>query len=532
MTLIRKLSFGGLLAGCLTAMSLPAYAGPYEDGVAADSDRNYAASFPAFQKAVEQGHVKAHLKLGNHYQYGKGVSKSANKAIELYKIAGDLGEPTGYAEIGYIYAEGLGTSKSPAKSVEWYRKAAEAGHYLGQYKLGLAYRDGLGVAKNESKATYWFGLGAAQGHMMSRGQMDIMNARGVTAWQPPASNSALPEGSSLYQPNKAAPEPIDKIASLKSKAQAGDVSAQESLGLRYYHGNGVAQSYEDAALWIEKAAIERELEAMVVYARLWENGWGVRQNDGHAKFWYEQAANQGSAEAKAWVDRKTLSSASAVTVAPVAAVTNDNRKKLASYDLGLPAPTPVNMDYVKGLGSACNRKESYYFQYKDQVSIEYLMDMLSDCAAAISEINYIQRQNSNYFAVTDNIYDTIALDISKYRGYTAIFSAYFALLNAGNDNDDLTDDIVCNILQERYKQAKLSEVIDKGNTSQSQGEQELMDQACVNLTDDYDEPGLLHKIGSMVYRVSDGDYDKAIARIVTLQSKSGHGPSAQTLRDN
>ncbi|MEX0999591.1 MAG: SEL1-like repeat protein [Thermodesulfobacteriota bacterium] len=53
----------------------------------------------------------------------------------------------------------------------------------------------------------------------------------------------------------------EDLESIKNKADQGFVEAQYSLGFLYKHGQGVRQSYEEAAKWYRKAADQRHAVA-------------------------------------------------------------------------------------------------------------------------------------------------------------------------------------------------------------------------------------------------------------------------------
>lgn len=60
-------------------------------------------------------------------------------------------------------------------------------------------------------------------------------------------------GLSIGQPVVAASEQTDSIEALKESAKLGNALAQLKLGAMYYAGQGVKQSYTDAAKWLRKA---------------------------------------------------------------------------------------------------------------------------------------------------------------------------------------------------------------------------------------------------------------------------------------
>jgi TPR repeat protein len=89
-------------------------------------------------------------------------------------------------------------------------------------------------------------------------------------------------------------EPIN-LGELQSRAQAGDAKAQVQLGHLYVKGEGVTNSYAEAAKWFRRAADQTNSEALLSLGELYEAGQGVRKDLDQAIKLYRQAAEQGNA---------------------------------------------------------------------------------------------------------------------------------------------------------------------------------------------------------------------------------------------
>jgi TPR repeat protein len=85
---------------------------------------------------------------------------------------------------------------------------------------------------------------------------------------------------------------------LQAKAQAGDASAQFSLGVLYDNGQGVPQDYVQAAQWYRKAAEQGFAAAQYNLAQMYIKGLGVPQDYLEAAQWDRKAAEQGEADAQ------------------------------------------------------------------------------------------------------------------------------------------------------------------------------------------------------------------------------------------
>ena len=104
-------------------------------------------------------------------------------------------------------------------------------------------------------------------------------------------------GSFLYlQPERspaAPPKKVVDVAAVKTKADAGDVQAQKELGDAYAEGNGVAQSFTEAAQWYRLAADHGNAAAAASLGMLYDVGQGVKRDESEAVKWYRKAAEQG-----------------------------------------------------------------------------------------------------------------------------------------------------------------------------------------------------------------------------------------------
>ncbi|MCF6226826.1 MAG: sel1 repeat family protein [Xanthomonadales bacterium] len=81
-------------------------------------------------------------------------------------------------------------------------------------------------------------------------------------------------------------------------AERSNPTAQFSLGLLYDTGEGVQQSYPDAARWYKLAAAQGDAHAQFNLALFYDNGKGMPADNIKAAHWYRQAAEQGIRDAQ------------------------------------------------------------------------------------------------------------------------------------------------------------------------------------------------------------------------------------------
>jgi TPR repeat protein len=85
---------------------------------------------------------------------------------------------------------------------------------------------------------------------------------------------------------------------LRPLAEQGDVRAQYTLGLMYYHGRGVPRNDPEAMRWLRLAADQGHAPAQFNLGVMFSEGHGAAKNEAEAVRWYRLAAEQGNPEAQ------------------------------------------------------------------------------------------------------------------------------------------------------------------------------------------------------------------------------------------
>ncbi len=113
--------------------------------------------------------------------------------------------------------------------------------------------------------------------------------------------SAATSGAEAESQSQDASKPTRLSASeihrLEVKAEAGDATAQSTLGKAYQDGNGVSQDDALALKWLRKAAGQGDAAAENSLGVIYRMGSGVRRDNEEAVRWYLKAAKQGNAKA-------------------------------------------------------------------------------------------------------------------------------------------------------------------------------------------------------------------------------------------
>ncbi|MCB1748490.1 MAG: sel1 repeat family protein [Gammaproteobacteria bacterium] len=85
------------------------------------------------------------------------------------------------------------------------------------------------------------------------------------------------------------------------RAAAGDVDAQNILGVHYYLGLGVPRDFARAAALFEQAALANHADAQRNLAIMYMNGYGVPQDNQRAYGWFFQSHSGGNLRARSYI---------------------------------------------------------------------------------------------------------------------------------------------------------------------------------------------------------------------------------------
>lgn len=107
-------------AFCLVLATAHAWAGPFEDGLAAFDQQQFATALKLWLPLAQQGHRAAQF------------------------------------NVGVLYEKGLGVAQDPAEAARWYLKAAQQGDTEAQYNVGVLYETGTGLGKDIDEARKWY----------------------------------------------------------------------------------------------------------------------------------------------------------------------------------------------------------------------------------------------------------------------------------------------------------------------------------------------------------------------------------------
>ena len=127
-----------LLTLCLLVVALPlfectagvtiAFAGPFEDALAAYDRHEYGTALQLMRPLAEQGSAEAQNGMGALNYHGYGVTQDFKEALKWYRLAAAQGHLNAQVNLGSMYYEGEGVAEDLVHSHMWLSIAAERGY--------------------------------------------------------------------------------------------------------------------------------------------------------------------------------------------------------------------------------------------------------------------------------------------------------------------------------------------------------------------------------------------------------------------
>jgi len=97
---------------------------------------NYPLALEHLQKAIQAGHLDAHIFLAELYLSGKGVNRDPWEAAKLLLRAAEKGNARAQCYVGLMYRDGIGLAQQPKLARKWLNASAVQGDTLGMYSWG------------------------------------------------------------------------------------------------------------------------------------------------------------------------------------------------------------------------------------------------------------------------------------------------------------------------------------------------------------------------------------------------------------
>jgi TPR repeat protein len=122
----KRKVIGGILLAAQLMCTVAAFAGPWEDGMAAYNRGDYMPAIRLFRPLAEQGNAKAQNVLGVMFRKGEGVPKNPARARMWFSFAAARGDAKAKAELREVSRTMTAQEISQAEAMA---RACEASNY-------------------------------------------------------------------------------------------------------------------------------------------------------------------------------------------------------------------------------------------------------------------------------------------------------------------------------------------------------------------------------------------------------------------
>ncbi len=250
------------------------------------TNQDYQVAFKNFKKAWEGLYPDAIYMLGVCYEEGKGVQSDLNQAFEFYQAAGKNDSELALLKVAKFYEEGIVVKKSLKTAIEIYVKLTKLKNAYSMYKIGSFYLEGKGLKKSLDNAYTWLNKALTAGSIEAMNYFRFLGSK---------SKSDIRSTEEIY---KAAISHFKK-AEYESAIQFLQIAAKEKnlkaiikLSDIYKEGVGVKESPEKAFKLLLKYKDLDDPELYFKIAKKYEDGDGINSSYIKAALFYELASKQ------------------------------------------------------------------------------------------------------------------------------------------------------------------------------------------------------------------------------------------------
>lgn len=148
-------------------------------GVEAFDNKRYEEALPFLQSAAKAGEAKAQYLLGQMYNYGLGVTASAQISLNMYNKAIAQNYFDAIWGLAAAYSNGKGAvSENQNNTSALLKKLADGGHSVSQYLIGERYRYGFGLPKEPKLAIQYYQMALQNGYKKAAEDLSCMYSAG------------------------------------------------------------------------------------------------------------------------------------------------------------------------------------------------------------------------------------------------------------------------------------------------------------------------------------------------------------------
>jgi len=272
----------------------------------------------AVASKAEQGDAASQNIVGMWYYKGEHYKQSYTKAFKWWSAAAAKKYPEAFANLGMLYRHGQGVEADSVKAVKHYTKSVRYGNgeilrefekcaeqsydAFGAVVAAICYENGYGCNKSLDRTQHFFEIAAKVQSVDAYRELGFIyhkqrkESLSLIMFEKAAS---LGDNAAAYQYAKAVIKTDategnrhEAVFYLQKAAEAGNLQAQNDLGLLYYQGNIVTKDYQNAVKWFTKAAVAGWSLAQWNLVQCLVDGKGIERDFDQAVFWLGKAYSQ------------------------------------------------------------------------------------------------------------------------------------------------------------------------------------------------------------------------------------------------
>ena len=229
----------------------------FAKGEAAYKEGNYEQAIDWYNKAAEEGDVRAQLYLSLMYNKAGFNTAPENPSLSEKWSNTALSAPL----------------EDKKKAFNWILKMAEQGETRDQLVLGFLYLGDKFVPHDYKQCEKWLTKAAEQGSTSAQLILGFMYL----------------DTNSIFSQN-----PDKALMWLSRAAEQGAVEAQSFLAMMYRKGEGVPANDQLAFKWYSKAAEQGDAESQFWLGKMYQDGRGVSKNLLMGFVWYYLSGSNGN----------------------------------------------------------------------------------------------------------------------------------------------------------------------------------------------------------------------------------------------
>ncbi|MDD3130105.1 MAG: tetratricopeptide repeat protein [Candidatus Izemoplasmatales bacterium] len=260
----------------------------YYYGFYVDIDDNLAFSY--FKQAWEGLYEEGIYMLGRMYEEGRGIIKNYEQAYKLYQAA--YKSENAKLRLANFYEYGKYVEKNVVEAIKIYNELQKNNNPFAMYKIGAFYLSGEGLKKDLNNAYKWLNKALLAGSIEAMNHFRILGTKSKTDVR--TTEEVFSQGEALVKKRRVE----EAVPYLEAAALENCLQAMVLLYKIYHDGLEFDQDYFKSFEILKKYEFSKEPEIYYLLGLSYELGEGVDSSYPKAASYYLKASESGHEVAK------------------------------------------------------------------------------------------------------------------------------------------------------------------------------------------------------------------------------------------